>query len=196
MPILVATGNTHKLEEIQAFLRGFAGDLVGLDSLENPPEIDEDGDTFEANAEKKARVMAAFSGMWTLADDSGLEVDALGGAPGVHSARYGGVHGDNAANNRKLLADLEGQVDRSARFRCVIALASPEGEVRCVSGSVEGRIASTCRGTRGFGYDPLFIPAGYEESFGLLPESVKASISHRAQACKRAFEAWHKLLKT
>jgi XTP/dITP diphosphohydrolase len=196
MPILVATGNIHKLEEIRAFLRDFAGDLVGLDSLENPPEIDEDGDTFEANAEKKARVMAAFSGMWTLADDSGLEVDALGGAPGVHSARYGGVHGDNAANNRKLLADLEGQVDRSARFRCVIALASPEGEVRCVSGSVEGRIDSTCRGTRGFGYDPLFIPAGYEESFGLLPEAVKASISHRAQACKRASEAWHKLLKT
>jgi XTP/dITP diphosphohydrolase len=196
MPILVATGNTHKLEEIRAFLRGFAGPLVGLDSLENPPEIDEDGDTFEANAEKKARVMAAFSGMWTLADDSGLEVDSLGGAPGVYSARYGGVHGDNAANNRKLLADLEGQVDRSARFRCVIALASPEGEVRCVSGSVEGRIASTCRGTRGFGYDPLFIPAGYEESFGLLPEAVKASISHRAQACKRASEVWHKLLKT
>lgn len=196
MQILVATGNTHKLEEIRAFLRGFAGDWVGLDSLENPPEIDEDGDTFEANAEKKARVMAAFSGMWTLADDSGLEVDALGGAPGVHSARYGGVHGDNAANNRKLLADLEGQVDRCARFRCVIALASPEGEVRSVSGSVEGRIATACRGTRGFGYDPLFIPAGYEESFGLLPASVKANISHRAQACERASEAWHKLLRT
>jgi len=196
MQILVATGNTHKLQEIRALLHGFAGDLVGLDSVENSPEIDEDGDTFEANASKKARVMAAFSGIWTLADDSGLEVDALGGAPGVHSARYGGVHGDNAANNRKLLTALEGQVNRLARFRCVIALASPEGEVRCVSGSVEGRIASACHGTHGFGYDPLFIPAGYEETFGQLPESVKARISHRSEACKRASEAWQKLLRT
>ncbi|MFT5123941.1 MAG: XTP/dITP diphosphohydrolase [Candidatus Omnitrophota bacterium] len=193
MQILVATGNTHKLEEIRGILQIPSWELVGLDQLQDPPEVDEDGDTFEANAAKKARELALFSGMWTLADDSGLEVDALDGAPGVFSARFGGVHGDNAANNARLLKELEGSPNRQARFRCVLALASPQGEIRCVSGAVAGTIAQALSGTHGFGYDPLFIPTGYEKTFAELPASVKARISHRAEACKQAAQAWSDL---
>ena len=193
--LLVATGNVHKLEEIRTL---FSIPGLELKCLKDYPPVDEvveDGDSFEANAEKKAAETARHFRVWTLADDSGIEVDALDLAPGIHSARYAGVHGDDAANNRKLLAEMKGVTNRSARFRCVIALSDPKGFTRTVSGTVEGQIAPNESGTNGFGYDSLFIPDGYEESFGVLDPSIKSAISHRARALQQAWKAWLNLLR-
>jgi XTP/dITP diphosphohydrolase len=190
MKILLATGNAHKLGEILDLMNIPGLELIGLSEFPDAPEVEETGVTFEENAALKAREYAAFANMWTLADDSGIEVDALDLAPGVHSARYAGVHGADDANNEKLLADMKGKRDRRGRFRCVLALSSPEGKVETVSGSVEGTIDSRCTGDHGFGYDVLFIPEGHTESFGVLPAEVKRDISHRAAACKKGVEKW------
>lgn len=192
--LLVATRNAHKLAEIRAILDWPGVVLAGADELPGLPEVEEDATTFEGNALKKARTLRDASGLLTLADDSGLEVDALGGAPGVYSARYAGEPTDHAANNRKLLAALEGVDNRSARFRCVLALASPDGRDWTVSGAVEGRIALSPSGDAGFGYDPLFIPDGYDLPFAAMPAEVKNSISHRARALSAAATAWRDLL--
>lgn len=188
--LLVATRNRHKLDEIRALL-GLAAETLtsGLD-YPDFDDVEEDGDTFEANAVKKARVWAERTGAWCLADDSGLEVDALEGAPGVYSARYAGEPADYAANNRKLLAALDGVTDRRARFRCVMALADPKGHVQTVEGRCEGRIAEAERGTEGFGYDPLFIPEGHTLTFAELPPQTKNSLSHRGHALRAALEKW------
>jgi XTP/dITP diphosphohydrolase len=155
----------------------------------------EDGDTFEANAVKKAVEIARATGCWALADDSGLEVDALGGAPGVYSARYAGEPCSNEANNEKLLRELAGRENRAARFRCVIALSDPEGNARTVDGDCRGSIAHRERGTGGFGYDPLFVPDGYNETYAELSPEVKHSISHRGRALRKAHDAWAGLLR-
>lgn len=195
MPLLIATRNAHKLQEIRALLPGV--ELLGTDAYPQVPDPEETGSTFEENASIKARAWAAATGLPALADDSGLEVAALGGAPGIHSARYAGQHGDAAANNAKLLralAGVEGKEARAARFVCVLALALPNGEVRTLRGECKGHLLETLSGGNGFGYDPLFVPEGYEASFGELPDEVKARLSHRARAFQLAAEAWGDLL--
>ena len=190
MNLLIATGNRHKFQEISAILKSDLLIFMGLKDLVSPPAVIEDGLTFEANAIKKAVELARFSGLWTLADDSGLEVDALNGEPGVYSARYAGEPSDDTANNRKLLANLAGCVNRRARFRCAIALADPAGVARTVSGACEGTLLEAVRGEGGFGYDPLFVPLDSTLTFAELPATVKNTQSHRAQALREAVHQW------
>ena len=190
MRLLIATRNHHKLREIKSILDLPGVEIVGVDSIPGLPEVEEDGATFEENARKKAVTIAAASGLLTMADDSGLEVDALGGAPGVYSARYAGEECDDSANNSKLLRELDGVEDRSARFRCVIALAYPDGRCMSVDGCCEGRIATEPRGENGFGYDPLFIPEGGDRSFAEIGDMEKSRISHRARALEAARRRW------
>ena len=193
MQLLIATRNRHKLDEIRAILGGPGIEWKSALDFPHLPDVIEDGDTFEANAAKKARALAAATGCWALADDSGLEVDALGGAPGVRSARFAGEPTDHTANNEKLLRDLAGHTDRTARFRCVLALAAPDGSVRFAEGRCEGRIAESLRGAEGFGYDPLFVPDGFEQTFAELGAEIKNTISHRARALAAARATWAEL---
>ena len=187
--VAAATRNDHKLREIREILSIPGLALVGAVDVPGLPDVEEDGATFEANARKKAVELARLAGMWTLADDSGLEVDALGGAPGVFSARYAGEPVDYAANNRKLLRALDGAADRRGRFRCVIALSDAAGTCECVEGACPGAIAAAPRGTHGFGYDPVFVPDGFTETFAELPSATKNRLSHRANALKHAVES-------
>ena len=194
--LVVATQNRGKLEEIRQLLADLDLEVLALgDVVKRDLHIVEDGDTFEANALKKALAVVRAAGMLTLADDSGLEVDALGGAPGVHSARYAGERATDAENNATLLAALgsvdrdvpSGQVDHGfvARFRCVLVLIDPftkEGEPYVVEGACEGRITQTPRGSGGFGYDPLFLVEGTNLTMAELPEAEKNRVSHRGRA--------------
>jgi len=168
---------------------GDAYDVTDLKSYPELPEVDETGATFLQNATLKAVQISEQIGGLVLSDDSGLEVDVLHGAPGVHSARYAGVHGDDAANNAKLLADLEGVESREARFRCVMVLAQNGQVLAHFDGAVEGKIIAEQQGAGGFGYDPLFVPDGYERTFAELGEDVKNGLSHRAQAMQQVV-AW------
>ena len=164
-----------------------------LDEFDTTIDVVEDADTFAGNARKKASETAIELGQWTLADDSGLTVDALGGAPGVLSARYAGTHGDDDANNRKLIEALKGlpPEKRGAAFVCTLALADPTGAIRIeTSGACRGRIIEDLRGASGFGYDPLFLIPEYHKTFGQLSRLVKHQLSHRA----RAFAALRPLL--
>lgn len=195
MKLLVATRNKHKLEEIRQIfaLPGLA--LLAADEVAGLPEdVVEDADTFEGNALKKARELCAASGLWTLADDSGLEVVALDNAPGVLSARYAGEPCSYPANNAKLLSALEGIADRRARFRCVIALCAPDGRAWTVEGRCEGNIIEAPRGSNGFGYDPLFVPEGHAQTFAELDSETKNALSHRGNALRRAAAEWGSLL--
>lgn len=196
MNLLIATRNAHKLEELRAILDLPAVELISVAAFPDAPEVEEDGDTFEANAIKKAVTLAQYSGLWSLADDSGLEVEALGGLPGVHSARYAGEPTDYRANNAKLLAALTGKTNRRANFRTVIALSSPDGVARTVDGRCEGVIIEELRGREGFGYDPLFLPDGFTQTFAEMAASQKNKISHRANALARAKDAWAAFLAT
>lgn len=184
--LLIATRNPKKLIEIREILSIPGLEICSAEAVGNLPEVEEDGATFEANAIKKAVTLARASGMLTLADDSGLEVDALNGEPGVYSARYAGEPSNDAANNAKLLHALAGVANRRARFRCVIALATPDGTCQTADGRCEGWIADAPRGQGGFGYDPLFIPDGYMQSFGELGSEIKHRISHRGAALQAA----------
>lgn len=190
MKILISTRNRHKLRELSEMFEGTRYELVSLDALSDPPEVEEDKDTFRGNADKKARELAAFSGMVTVADDSGIEVDALGGRPGVWSARYAGVDGAgaDAANNRKLqeeLADVA-DPDRTARYRCALAVVRPDGEARYSDGTCEGRIGREARGDGGFGYDPYFlVDDGSGRTMAELTADEKHAISHRGAALER-----------
>ncbi len=183
--LVVASGNLHKLEEIRAML---GRPVLGLSDVPGAPVPVEDGDTFEDNARIKALSLFRYGGRAALADDSGLEVDALGGAPGVHSAYYGGKHGDHAANNARLLREMEGVADRRARFVCVLAYIGEDGAERIYRGVCEGRIAQAPAGEGGFGYDPLFIPEGETRTFAELGGEAKNRLSHRARALE-AFAA-------
>lgn len=184
MELIVATRNQGKLKEIRALLEPLNFVVRGVADFPELPEVEEDGETFAANAEKKAATIARLSGRLTLADDSGLEVAALGNAPGIHSARYAGRDANDAANNRKLLAELSGipAHQRQAAFVCVMALCSPDGECRTFAGRLQGAIISEARGTEGFGYDPLFVVAGHQRTLAEIPLEEKNRISHRAQA--------------
>jgi len=176
MKIYVATHNAHKLREIGEILPGFE---IAADD----PDAEETEETFEGNALIKVRAIAArHRGAWCMADDSGLEVDALGGAPGVRSARYAGEPSNTPANNALLLRNLHGVGNRAARFVCAVALVDPEGREHVVRGECPGRIAETPSGTAGFGYDPLFVPDGFDRSFADLGEGEKNKISHRGRA--------------
>ena len=190
MKLVIATRNPHKLEEIHAIF-----DFQGLEvcsSFDFPeiPDVVEDGDTLEANAIKKAVEICKATGLPALADDSGLEVEAMNGEPGVYSARWSGEGCTYHDNNLKLLRELSGNPDRRARFRTVIALALPGEEPQTVEGSVRGRIIEELRGDQGFGYDPLFMPDGYNQTFAELPARVKNKISHRARALNAASNVW------
>lgn len=188
MKLLVATGNQGKLKEIRRLLNDSGIEIVGLTQLNNPPEVVEDGTTFEENARKKALQMALFSDYVTLADDSGLVVAALDGAPGVHSARYAGEQWNDAANNAKLLTALADVVDerRQAAFHCVIALAWPDGRCETFFGQVTGLIMRGERGDGGFGYDPLFMVPEYGKTMAELSLEIKNRISHRGTALRKA----------
>lgn len=197
MKLLIATGNAHKLEEIRQLFAVPGIELIGLSDLPEPaPEVPETGLTFEANALQKAVGYAAFANMWALADDSGLVVDALDGEPGIYSARYAGTHGDDAGNNRKVLEKLVGvpASERGGRFVCAVAIAHPDGTTRVLEAACEGRIDLEETGDHGFGYDPMFIPEGHEQSFGVLDAAIKAEISHRSKAVRAAADAWAGLL--
>ncbi len=180
MRVLVGTTNPGKLREILAIL----GDIPGIEWVApgKVPEVQEAGTTFLANAVLKARAIARATGLPTLADDSGLEVEALGGAPGVRSARFAGEPPDPAANNRKLLASLAGVRSRRARFRTAAALALPDGRVWTGEGALDGEIAPEPRGSGGFGYDPLFIPRGETRTLAELSPEEKNRLSHRRKA--------------
>jgi len=191
--LLVATTNQGKFAEVQAFLSKLPLKILCLRDLQNPPSVVEDGATFEENALKKARTFAQFSGLLTLADDSGIEVDTLGGAPGIYSARYSGEEGNDDANNQKLLRELANvPPDRcTGRFVCALALcASSSSGMRewTVRESCEGRIAFSMTGSSGFGYDPLFFYPPFGKTFGEIDRATKATVSHRGKALKRLAE--------
>ena len=180
MKLFVATHNQHKIREISQILPGF--EIVPDD----PEGVEENAPDFAGNALIKVRAIAEkHKGEWCMADDSGLEVKALGGAPGVHSARYAGEPCNTPANNALLLKNLEGKTDRRARFTCCCALVDPSGEEMVVHGHCPGRIAEKASGSEGFGYDPLFIPDGYDKSFADLSADEKNAISHRGRALEK-----------
>lgn len=195
MRLLLASGNAHKLAELEAALSSPLSSLdvriVSPADVGGLPAVEEDQPSFAGNAEKKARSAAQGSGLWTLADDSGLAVDALDGAPGVRSARYAGEPSDDAANNAKLLRELGDRpaTERGARFLCALALVDPAGVLRAsFTGEVRGTILTAGRGTSGFGYDPLFLftevgtPVAPGRTFAELSREEKGKISHRGRA--------------
>jgi XTP/dITP diphosphohydrolase len=196
--LLLASANQGKLRELRTILHGLPVELVGLTEVGrgDPPEVEETGDTFLANALLKARAYAAWSGLAAVADDSGLEADALGGAPGVRSARYAGPGASDQVNLDKLLAELAGVPPerRTARFRCVAALHDPvTGREDHAEAAWEGRILDAPRGPGGFGYDPVFLPDGWDRTSAEVDQATKDAASHRGQAFRAlrpAIEAW------
>jgi XTP/dITP diphosphohydrolase len=193
--LLLATTNPHKLEEFRAIFTDLPLKLLTLNDLRLDMEVEETGTTFAENAELKARAYAQASGMLTLADDSGLEIDALGGAPGIQSARYLGRGTSYKERFRRILEQMKGlpMERRTARFRCAIALAEPTGYTRIVDGVIEGVIADSPRGENGFGYDPIFYVPELGKTLAELAPVHKNRISHRAraaQAARRLLENW------
>lgn len=183
--IVAASRNRHKIEEIEAITKKFGMSIISRDEAGVPPvEIVEDGETFEENSFKKADEIMKLCGKITLADDSGLMVDYLGGAPGVYSARFAGEDGNDEKNNEKLLKLLDGVPAkwRTAKFVSVITMVYPDGTVLSARGECPGRIITVPTGDGGFGYDPLFVPDGYEKTFAQLTPEEKNAISHRAAA--------------
>jgi XTP/dITP diphosphohydrolase len=187
MKIVLASRNQGKLREIRDLLDGLEIEFVSLADIDQPPEVVEDGETFYANALKKARTIAEYANCPALADDSGLEVEVLRGAPGVHSARYAGPGADDLSNMEKLLRDLEGVPPerRMAAFRCVLVLCYPDGRHQAFEGRWEGRISEAMRGRRGFGYDPVFYLDEAGKTVAELSPEEKNRRSHRARAIRK-----------
>ncbi|MDQ3258620.1 MAG: RdgB/HAM1 family non-canonical purine NTP pyrophosphatase [Acidobacteriota bacterium] len=193
--LLIATRNAGKLRELVPLLKDSPLRLRTLAEFSCLGSVEETGQTFAENAALKARFYATATQCWTLADDSGLMVDALGGAPGVFSARYAGVAATDGQRIARLLSELErvGTTTRCARFICCVAISDPATSETWISdGCCEGQISDAPRGTNGFGYDAVFIPDGYEQTFGELPAAIKQQISHRA----RAFNAAYQFIRT
>ena len=194
--LLLGTRNPGKVQEITSILGDSGWSFCSLQEFENVGVAEENAATYSENAIAKARFYAAATGLWTLADDSGLEVEALGGAPGVLSARYAGQNATDADRRDLLLSELAktGDEDRRARFVAVVSIANADGELLNIAeGICEGTITFAPRGNGGFGYDPLFIPNGYDQTFAELPENVKNRLSHRARALmktKRFLQSW------
>ncbi|MCS5421199.1 MULTISPECIES: XTP/dITP diphosphatase [Psychrilyobacter] len=180
--LFLATGNKKKIKEISEILDGY--EILSINDGYTIPDVVEDKDTFEGNSQKKALEIAKAVGMPVIADDSGLCVNALGGAPGIYSARYSGENATDKTNNIKLIRELKGKEDKSAKFVCVITLAKPNGEYHSFRGEVEGVIVEKPGGTDGFGYDPHFYIEKYGKTFAEIPE-IKKEISHRAKALKK-----------
>lgn len=183
--LIIATRNAHKTSEIRAVI-GHSYEVLDATAFPEFPEIEETGTTFLENARLKAVGISRQIDGWVLSDDSGLEVAALGGAPGVGSSSYGGEEGNHAKNNARLLAEIDGMADRRARFCCTMVLARGGVEQAHFVGTVEGRLAETLQGAGGFGYDPLFIPVGHDRTFAELGEEIKNTFSHRARALEQA----------
>lgn len=188
MKLIIASNNSHKLVEIKQILGSRFDEILSLKEAGIDHETIEDGTTFEENAVKKAREIAEISGCYALADDSGICVDALGGAPGIFSARYSGEHGDDKENNRLLLKNMENITDRGANFTCVIALCSPKGDILTAEGKFFGVIAREESGENGFGYDPLFYLPEYGCTSAELTPEQKNEISHRKKALEGLIE--------
>lgn len=180
--IVIATGNQNKLKEIRSIFTGF--EVFSQTEAGFTADVEETGSTFEENALIKARAVSSALGVIALADDSGLCVDALGGAPGVYSARYAGEHGNDAANRKKLLQALEGENNRAAHFSCAVALVFPSGKEITVCGYTYGKIRFSEEGTGGFGYDCIFDSDDLKKSFGVATPEEKNSVSHRGRALK------------
>jgi XTP/dITP diphosphohydrolase len=193
IPLVVSTRNVHKMREIRAII-GDTFRLLDLSGLPQVPAIQETGETFEENATLKAVGVSHLYDGWVIGEDSGLEVDALGGGPGVYSARYSGTGATDTRNNELLLRNLENfaESERKARFHCVIVLALSGRKLAAFDGIVEGKIDTEPRGDRGFGYDALFVPNGFGETFGQLPARIKNRLSHRFQALNklRSWKGW------
>ena len=192
--LLIATNNAGKVRELASLLAGVPMKLKNLAGLDGICEIEETGSTFRENAEIKAAGYAMQSGVWSLADDSGLEVAALSGAPGVYSNRYAGEGASDAAKMRKILDQLAAVPDaaRDARFVCAMSIADDTGKiVFTAEGSCPGTLANQPRGTNGFGYDPIFVPDGFDRTFGELSGDIKQQISHRARAIKEIIRYLH-----
>lgn len=191
MKLYLASGNAHKVQEFQALAdaSGLALEIVSAKAVGGMPEVVEDAGTFVGNATKKVRALRAIlpPGSCVLADDSGLCVDALGGAPGVESAYYAGPHGDSAANLAKLVQAMRGvpEEKRGAHFVCVLVYIDAAGREHVFEGRCGGRLAREPRGGKGFGYDPLFVPAGHEKCLAEIDDTAKNELSHRGQAWKR-----------
>jgi XTP/dITP diphosphohydrolase len=185
--VIVATQNRGKVIEIKKVIKGLGFQILSLNDFSGVPQLEEDGKSFLENALKKARFYSRYFGRLTLADDSGLEVDVLKGRPGVYSARYAGEGGSTQENNRKLLKEMEAipLSKRGARFKCVLALVSPEGKEVVVEGSCRGRIGFKEVGKKGFGYDPLFVLPSYGKTMAQLSVEEKNRISHRGKALKK-----------
>ena len=187
MKIILATQNQGKIKELQELLADETIDVLSLQDIEDWEDVEENGVTFADNAALKARAAVKKTGLIALADDSGLEVDALNNAPGVYSARFAGEPKDDEQNNDKLLQELESIPDgsRTARFRCALVVATPEGEEFLTEGSIEGQILRQRRGQKGFGYDPLFYVPEYARTMAELTLMEKNKLSHRAQAFRK-----------
>ena len=188
--LVLATGNPDKQQELKFLLGDTDLKILTLAEFPGAPEIVENGATCQDNAVKKARGIAQFTGHWALADDTGLEVEALNGRPGVYAARYAGEHATYEDNCRKLLTEMEGipSAQRSARFITVIALSDPSGKIECAEGILEGQITQRLRGTQGFGYDPIFLVPELGQTLAELSLEKKNQISHRARALMKAKE--------
>ena len=183
---ILASRNRHKTVELRELLGIPPGNLISATDCPGSPDPEENGATFEENALIKARALRDFTGKWTVADDSGLTVEPLGGAPGILSARYAGTHGDDAANNRLLIATLAPHPRPwRAAYVCVIAIAAPDGAEFTATGVCSGEIIPEGRGANGFGYDPFFIPDGFTQTFAELPPEIKQSFSHRSRAAAK-----------
>ena len=193
-PLVIATGNKGKLAEFRNLLKGFQVEIRGLDEVGKIPEVEEDGNTFEENALKKARFTARVLGLPALADDSGLVVDALDGRPGVFSSRYAGEQASDAENNEKLLGELAGIADRRAHFMCVIAVAVPAGPALIYEGVCQGLIAEEADGQNGFGYDPLFFFPRAGKTFASMSPDEKNLVSHRGRAMQELKAEFDKVI--
>ena len=182
MKLIIASNNAHKIKEIKEILGCAFDEIVSLREAGIVHETVEDGTTFMENAVKKAKEIAELSGSPALADDSGITAHALGDEPGIFSARYAGVHGDDEANNALLISRLEDKADKGAHYTCAMALAYPGGALITAEGYMYGTITSERRGTRGFGYDPYFVPVGETRTVAEMTDEEKNSISHRSEA--------------
>ena len=193
-PLVLATRNQGKIIEFRGLLSGFDIEVKSLNDFGPIPQVVEDGKTFEDNAYKKAHFTAKVLGFPSLSDDSGIVVEALGGAPGVHSARFSGESKSDEANNLKLMRIMEGMANRKAMFECVIVIAVPRGPALVYEGRCEGEIALQARGKKGFGYDPVFYYPPMKKTFGEMSREEKNKVSHRGQAMAKLRDEFSKVL--
>jgi XTP/dITP diphosphohydrolase len=192
--LVLATRNSGKTKEIQELLKDFPVEIRNLDDFGPIPSVEEDGMTFDDNAYKKASFTAKVLGLPALADDSGLQVDALGGAPGVHSARYAGPDATDAENNARLSHEMDGQANRTATFVCVVSIAVPSGPALTYEAECEGLVAEVPEGDKGFGYDPLFYYPPLKKTFAQMSSEEKNQVSHRGKAFAELKEEFDKVL--